>query len=630
MRLNRLVSASIALALAIGTASAANAPQLVARDASSSAVTAAAASDTVEFSVYLPLRNQSELEALVEAQHDNHSAKYQQWLTPDEFMQRFGPTAAELKSVRSALEAHGLTIVSSNGHGMRVKGSASAVTAAFKVGLNTRMHDGHRHFMTKGNPQLPNVLAGLNVRVMGLEAIPDHQRHSKITGQISANATPDNRYGTTGPYWFTDLKQAYDYPAYSAKTDGSGVSVAILMSDLLFPDDVQQAFDHEKFTAVTGKPAPSVTTVPIDGGGEVGGPGSFEASLDVQQVLGGAPGTAVTLVSIPDLSDDHIMDGYAYIIDQNKFDLVNSSFGECELEYTAAYNGGTDYTYILQQYHELFMQGNAQGITFVASSGDQGGIMCPTPDYGTPGASPTFGVGVSTPSGDPNVTSVGGGNLITVDSSSNTSLNSSYTRESAYADPLGPYDIYGLGQNVSGGVWAAGGGISTIFRKPLYQLLTNTGSFFYRTQPDVGMQVGGCPAENTISCGADDSAAVVAYGVGVGGGFYGVIGTSVSSPEFVGALALYEQQLGKKHRMGNANYFIYAQGLIQSLLGGTRAPSAFQFYHRNNPGNDGYWDASHPSYNYNYIYGNGTPDVRKLFGLTRFPAAGNPQTATNP
>ena len=37
-----------------------------------------------------------------------------------------------------------------------------------------------------------------------------------------------------------------------------------------------------------------------------------------------------------------------------------------------------------------------------------------------------------------------------------------------------------------------------------------------------------------------------------------------------------------------------------------------------------------PSYNYNYVYGNGSPDVRRLFGMTDYKAAGNSQTATNP
>jgi subtilase family serine protease len=230
------------------------------------------------------------------------------------------------------------------------------------------------------------------------------------------------------------------------------------------------------------------------------------------------------------------------------------------------------------------------------------------------------------------VTAVGGGNLITTATAS--SLNSAYVRESAFGDPEAPYDIYGFGQNVSGGYWGAGGGVSSIFAKPLYQVLANTGSSHWRTLPDVGMQVGGlgfsgvtCEA---LSCSPDDSSVLTAYGVGLGGGYYYTIGTSVSSPEFVGALALFEQQFGKHHRQGNANYYLYLAGFIQTLAGGVNAPPAFQYFHRNIPGFDGAYNASYPSYNYNYIYGNGSPDVRKLFGLTAYPAAGLPQTPSNP
>ena len=116
----------------------------------------------------------------------------------------------------------------------------------------------------------------------------------------------------------------------------------------------------------------------------------------------------------------------------------------------------------------------------------------------------------------------------------------------------------------------------------------------------------------------------------VGGGFFAVIGTSVSSPEFVGALALFEQKLGTHHRVGNVNYFLYAAGAIQTLFGGASAPASLQFFHRGIPGFDGAYNGNFPSYNYNYIYGNGSPDVRKLFGLTGYPAAGLPQTASNP
>jgi subtilase family serine protease len=619
MRTNSLMGVGVLLASALVSQSAFTAPR-------ADSVQAASPSATVEFSVYLPLRHQDELDKLLAELHDQNSPKYQQWLQPSDFMQRFGPSASDLAALRDSLTAHGFTIIQSNAHGMRVQGPASAVSNTFSTAVHSRVQNGRTRFMAKGALQIPSELAALNVRVLGLDALPEHHTHARVTGPI--NDAVSNRYTVTGPYWFDDLKQAYDYPAYGPKTDGTGVNVAILMEDLLFDGDVAAAFNHEKFTAITGKPAPSVTTLLVDGGGVVNGNGSFEASLDVQQVLGGAPGANVTLVSIPDLSDQSIMDGYTTIVDSNRYDIVNSSFGECELEYTAAFNQGEDFTFILQQFHEIFAQGNAQGITFVASSGDQGGIPCPSPDYGFPGSvNPVFGPGISNPSGDPDVTAVGGGNLITV---MDGTLNSAYVRESAFADPEIPYDIFGVGQNVSGGVWGAGGGISSVFKKPLYQYLANTGSSSWRTNPDVGMQVGGCPLGLSASCGPDDSAAVVAYGVGLGGGFFGVIGTSVSSPEFVGALALFEQQFGKHHRMGNVNYFLYAQGALQSLAGGANAPDPLQFYHRNIPGFDGFWNGGFPSQNYDYIYGNGSPDVRKLFGLRGYKAAGLPQTPSNP
>src|SRR5580692_3182072 len=625
MRIIGFVGVSISLALVLGAPPAMTAPRAGLQ--APAVVQAASPTDTVQFSVFLPLRHRQELDALLADLHDSKSANYQHWLEPSEFLSRFGPSTADLASVKQSLTAHGFTIINENAHGMRVQGPASAVSKAFAAPVQRRTQNAHTRFMARGL-QMPGELAALNIRVVGLEGLPEHQVHSQVTGAVMN--TPDKRYAATGPYWFDDLKQAYDYPAYSKKTDGTGVTAAVLMGDLLFPGDVDAAFNHEMFTAVTGLPVPSVTTVLIDGGGAIGGPDTFEASLDVQQILGGAPGTNVTLVSVPDLSDDHILDGYSYIIDQNTFDLVNSSFGECELEYTAAYNEGTDFTYILQEYNELYQQGVAQGITFAVSSGDQGGIMCPSPDYGflPNDGNITFGIGVSTPADDPNVTAVGGGNLITTFKTG--SLNSAYVRESAFADTDIPYDVYGFGQNVSGGVWGAGGGVSQIYTKPLYQYLANTGSATQRTLPDIGMQVGGCPGGISLTCGADDSAAVVAYGVNYGGGFYGVIGTSVSSPEFLGALALYEQQLGKHHRQGNVNYYLYTMGALQSLFGGVNAPEALQFYHRNIPGFDGAYNGGKPSYNYDYIYGQGSPDVRKLFGLEKYPAAGVPQTPSNP
>ena len=118
------------------------------------------------------------------------------------------------------------------------------------------------------------------------------------------------------------------------------------------------------------------------------------------------------------------------------------------------------------------------------------------------------------------------------------------------------------------------------------------------------------------------------YNSAVTGYFIGLIGTSVSSPEFVGSLALFSQSIGG--RLGNVNYYLYSMGSSQTAVGGNLAPPQFRFFRRSIPGFDGHYNGGTPSHNYNYIYGLGSPDVRKVFEMTDYPTAGIPQTPINP
>ena len=47
-------------------------------------------SQTVQFSVYFPLANSSQLDQLIANLNTQGSPNYQQWLTPQEFRQQFG------------------------------------------------------------------------------------------------------------------------------------------------------------------------------------------------------------------------------------------------------------------------------------------------------------------------------------------------------------------------------------------------------------------------------------------------------------------------------------------------------------------------------------------------------------
>lgn len=188
-------------------------------------VQAAAPTAMVEFDVYLPLRNAQQLDELLAQLHDPKSSRYQQWLQPAEFLQRFGPSATDLESASSAVKALGFTVLSSNAHGVRVRGPAGTVAMAFNVAVQSRTRNGRTRYAASSEMQLPGELAALNAQIIGLEATPEPRVNSRITGPISN--VPENRYGAYGPYWFDDLKQAYDYPAFSKQTDGSGVRMAV-------------------------------------------------------------------------------------------------------------------------------------------------------------------------------------------------------------------------------------------------------------------------------------------------------------------------------------------------------------------------------------------------------------------
>ncbi len=614
-------------ALMLGAASA-NASTVIPKTVATSA---APASQVLTFSVYLPLRNQPALKTFLTSLQTQGSASYHKWLTPAQFNAQYGPTAASVSNVTSALQGLGFTILGVQGRGIQVSGTVAVVTKAFSTSLvSVQPQAGPASLVSTTPLVVPAALKAESVTVPAFtSAVPRLKTHSRNLGAVT---DPDNRFGAVGGYYFTDLKQAYDYPSYQstlgngARLDGTGVNVAVLMSSDALDTDVQAMFDHEKFTTVGGTAAPTINHVPVDQSSLSFTSAFDESSLDVQQVLGGAPGAKVSLIDIPDLYDNHIMDGYNYIINQTKagggalFQVVNSSFGGCEIGYTAAYNGGVDFTYVLDQYEAMFEQGNAEGITFVASSGDEGGLECPDTNYftNTPTGPSRFIASVSFPASSPSVTAVGGTNLLT-SASTPPSLTSTYAGENALGDPEVPYDIYGFGVNVSGGYWGAGGGLSAYFAKPAYQAVVTTGSTTARTLPDVGMQVGGCPGGISVQpCGPNRSY-VITF---LQGGRYGLIGTSVASPEFVGAVALYDQINGGG--AGNLNYYLYAKSAQQNTT-----PSLAS-YHRYIPGFDGKWTNTYPAGGYDYLVGNGTPDVRQLFGMATFNPAGDPQTATNP
>jgi subtilase family serine protease len=586
------------LAICLGTAAQparAEMPTMLAR---------AAAAETTTFGVFFPLQNEHALEALIAAQSDPGSQQYHHFLTPQQFRQQFGTPASTVEAAETELRAAGFTVVSRSAFGLQVAGSVGAIEGAFGVRLSHAVFgDGTRALVADRPLALTSVLAASGAHIPQFTTIPPRHQHHVI------RPVRNDLQGALGPYYTADLRQAYDYPSVLA-LNGLGVTIGVLMNGgFNRPDMVDYYFTNGfSFTAATNQAA-LISTVNISGGAPYDPSTSTETHLDIQQSSGMSVAPTVVLYNLPDLSDGSIISGLVTIVEDNKADVVNMSFGGPENVYLAANNGGVSMTWYLTTIeHALFLQGNAQGITFVASSGDHGaiplsesckGTVCKTGPTLTP----------QTPASDPNVTGVGGTTALTTTAIFD-SFDSAYIKESSFPDT-----------EPGGEVWGSGGGISAVFAKPAYQSLVVTPSKTFRTVPDLALHMGGCPGDATDSCASVRSSDFVWIGGQAQGG---IIGTSASAPDITGLIALKiklsKSKTNPSGRQGNINTYIYTQA---------KNNGAKVFHHAAISGNNGHYAVAAP---YDLVIGNGTVDAREFLGATNLAPAGIPlnSTGSNP
>ena len=630
---------------------------------------AADQSAVTHFRVYLPLTHTDALEKLLQSQTDTASPNYHQWLTPAQFKQQFGPSRSDVAKTKQLLQSAGFKVVGENTQNLEVEGPVAAVEKMFNTQLErVQVKPGHtslaavNHHLT-----LPQSLAAMGAVIPEFAPHLLAHVHSHVlkpmanAAPLALNPTgginPAARLSTAdGFYYANDLNEAYSFPSFQTQVTplfshkklqiaGVGARIGIVISSVINPADVAASFnstvstsatdvDVQAYSANSNLPVPTVTIRPVDGGSGAFDPNSddsAEASLDTQMSLGTAPGATETLYNLPALTDAEVIAGYTAVNEDNIVDVVSSSFGECELDFTAAYNNGTDFTSILKTFHSLFQQGNAQGITFLASSGDNGAPSCVSQTFAN---SPVlidgtnFVLGVQNPADDPNVTAVGGTNLQTVASPGVN--DSTYLSENADFDPRLPVQfllpdgsVGGIGNNT----WGSGGGFSQVFAKPAYQFLVNTGSNVHRAVPDVSLMMGGCPGDADLAaqdCTLLPRSAVIVW---IGGRPNLLIGTSSSSPEMAGVLALAVEL--NRGRLGNVNPLIYGLSAVQTIAGGVHAPKSLQFFNRNISGDNNGFKVK-PGQAFSEVLGNSTLNVKNFLLLQGAPAAGTPSTPSNP
>jgi subtilase family serine protease len=124
------------------------------------------------------LRNRAQLDQLIAAQMDRGSPNYHQWITPDEFIHRFGATDTDFSSVKNWLAANGFQIIGGSreeGY-IRFSGDAGSVERAF----NTRLEDfGNGKFANLTEPEIPAQFADVIRDGADIEAYLDIEQSEK-------------------------------------------------------------------------------------------------------------------------------------------------------------------------------------------------------------------------------------------------------------------------------------------------------------------------------------------------------------------------------------------------------------------------------------------------------------------
>jgi subtilase family serine protease len=487
---------------------------------------------------------QADLERLLHEQQDPSSTLYHHWLTPEQYADRFGVSQSDIEEMSNWLNSSDLTVMQvAKGRDFIVfSGSSQQVETALHTPIHRYEVEGKIHYANAAEPSVPEAFAHMVAGFWGL-----HDFHPKplirgnpktLRGMPNAALQPHFAVGT-GENWLApdDLTTIYNVaPLYQYGLDGTGQTLVIAgQTDI-------DLTDIDVFRSAFNLPPNEPIKVPvwyspvgiIDN--QVG-----EADLDLE--WSGAIARNARMLFV---YSQNAFDSVQYAVDNNLGPVISFSFGECE-----GVQASLEYTQWVQS---IAQKANLEGITWVASSGDAGAAGCENQNGQTSVA--TTGLHVNLPASVPEVTGVGGtefaegfGSYWSQTPSANYGSALSYIPEISWNDAS-----LKLAAGVSGFA-ASGGGVSTFFAKPDWQIGLGVPSDGRRDVPDVAV---------TASWLHD------AYSLFTKGNWSASGGTSAAAPSFAGMLVLLNQYLtsaGVQSGLGLGNINPYLYWLAQNTTG---------------------------------------------------------------
>jgi uncharacterized protein (TIGR03437 family) len=458
---------------------------------------------------------QADLDQLLKDQQDPFSPQFRQWLTPEQYADRFGESPADIAKVIAWLKSEGFDIITT-GRGRRYI-AFNATVQQIQSALHTEIHryrvDGMLHFANATEPSVPEAIQSM---VIGFDGLHDFRARHLAARPLPAGATtgsgnPETSDGKGGHQLSPgDVWQIYDItPIINRNITGAGQKIVIVdRSDLLVSDVTL-------FRSTFLLPPTTPQTILVPGATDPGiSTPNSEANLDLDYAGSVAPNAQLIYVYAPSE-----WTAVNYAIDQNLGPVISFSYYLCEEE--AAATQATSAQAIAQQ-------ANAQGETWLACSGDSGAEGCDSNNYAT--VAGTHGLAISVYTGVPEITGVGGTTFV----EGNTPTNYWAVYNGNFYAPTA------LGYIPETTWQGSGGGYSTIFFKPDWQAAAVTGGNA-RGAPDV-----------SFSANPNHDGYII-----FNSGQYAVVGgTSVGTPVMAGMVALLNQYLGT-NGVGNINPNLY-------------------------------------------------------------------------
>jgi subtilase family serine protease len=400
------------------------------------------AEQRLSLAISLPIRNQSELDDLLQRLYDPRSSSFHKYLSVQEFADRFGPAEADYDALLRFAQANGLTVINTAANRIVVDVVAPAATieSAFHVTLGVYQHptEGRTFYAPDREPTLDLDVTLLHISGLDSFTLPHAKniRPSQPQRDIEEPASKTTGSGPGGDFIGSDMRAAY---YGSGSLNGKGQSVGLFEYAGYQISDVKNYFKKVKQSF----------TIPVKGvslnGVSLNCPPATcddsEQVLDIEMAASMAPHLSQIVVYVGS-NDVSIFNQMAV---DNTSKQLSCSWGWSDDE---------------SSLDPIFEEMAAQGQSVFVATGDNGS--------GTPGD-------VVWPADDPYVTAVGGTDLTT------TGPGGAWKSETGWSGSAGSPSKNGIPipsyQLLAGVITGSNGGSTTLRNYPDVAAEANTNQY---------------------------------------------------------------------------------------------------------------------------------------------------------